>query len=91
MRMIGVTCYLIRSFISASVFIYGPVTILTQYIPLDKQIVVILIGAIGTFYTTIGGIKAVIWADVFQMLIMLAALIIISVKGIVEMVEDWMF
>uniref|UniRef100_A0A8D0L5J7 Solute carrier family 5 member 5 n=1 Tax=Sphenodon punctatus TaxID=8508 RepID=A0A8D0L5J7_SPHPU len=38
-------------------------------------------GAICTFYTTIGGMKAVIWTDVFQVLVMLSGFIAILIQG----------
>ncbi|NXB95213.1 SC5A5 protein, partial [Vidua chalybeata] len=38
-------------------------------------------GVICTFYTTIGGMKAVIWTDVFQVLVMLAGFVAIAVRG----------
>jgi sodium-coupled monocarboxylate transporter 8/12 len=43
---------------------------------------VLLVGSLGTFYTAIGGIKAVIWTDLFQLCIMLATLLLIVFKGL---------
>ncbi|KAJ7426552.1 solute carrier family 5 member 5 [Willisornis vidua] len=39
-------------------------------------------GAICTFYTTIGGMKAVIWTDVFQVFVMLSGFIAIVIRGV---------
>ncbi|NXG59463.1 SC5A5 protein, partial [Hemiprocne comata] len=39
-------------------------------------------GVICTFYTTIGGMKAVIWTDVFQVFVMLSGFIAIVIRGV---------
>ncbi|NXL54600.1 SC5A5 protein, partial [Podilymbus podiceps] len=39
-------------------------------------------GVICTFYTTIGGMKAVIWTDVFQVFVMLSGFIAIIIRGV---------
>lgn len=36
------------------------------------------------FYTFLGGIKAVIWTDVFQILIMFGVVILIVIKGTLD-------
>lgn len=83
-RLVGMTCYLIRNMISCSIFMYGPATALALLANFDQRICIGLIGLIGTFYTTIGGIRGVIWNDLFQALIMFASLIIVIVKGKIE-------
>ena len=81
-RLVGMTCYLIRNMISCSIFMYGPATCLALLANFDQKICIGLIGVIGTFYTTIGGIRGVIWNDFFQSFIMFASLIIVIIKGI---------
>ena len=83
-RLIAVFCYLVRNFISSSLFIYGPATTLTLLTSLSEFNAIIIIGAIGTFYTAIGGIRAVIWTDVFQVIVMFSALILVITKGTVD-------
>eukprot|EP00076_Gallus_gallus_P034521 XP_025000059.1 sodium/iodide cotransporter isoform X6 [Gallus gallus] len=39
-------------------------------------------GAICTFYTTIGGMKAVIWTDVFQVFVMLSGFLAVIIRGL---------
>lgn len=41
-------------------------------------------GAVGTFYTLIGGLKAVIWSDVLQSFFMISAVIAIAVRALVD-------
>jgi SSS family transporter len=83
-RSLAVFCYLIRNLISSSLFIYGPATSLNLLAKIDPVNSIIIIGAIGTFYTTIGGIRAVIWTDVFQLIIMFSGLILIITKGVID-------
>ncbi|CAG5121721.1 unnamed protein product [Candidula unifasciata] len=42
---------------------------------------VAIVGAIGTLYTALGGIKSVVWADAFQCLVMFGGLMAVIVKG----------
>ena len=41
-----------------------------------------LVGGVGTTYTTIGGIKSVIWTDAFQTVIVFIGIFVMIVKGI---------
>ncbi|XP_014675816.1 PREDICTED: sodium-coupled monocarboxylate transporter 1-like [Priapulus caudatus] len=47
-------------------------------------------GAICTFYTTIGGMKAVLWTDTFQIFVILASVATIMMKGTLQIggIED---
>ena len=47
---------------------------------------VCLIGAIGIFYTTLGGMKAVVWTDFTQFIILLVGMALIAIK--ISMVVD---
>ena len=48
------------------VVVYAPALALVAVTSLDKTISIIVIGVVCTFYSTIGGIKAVLISDVFQ-------------------------
>jgi Na+/proline symporter len=80
-RMMSMSCYVVRNFISSAVFTLGPSTALSLLMDLDQNVSIALIIAIGTFYTCIGGIKAVIWTDLFQAVIMFSSVGVIVVKG----------
>ncbi|XP_070542483.1 sodium-dependent multivitamin transporter-like [Ptychodera flava] len=41
----------------------------------------IFVGVIATFYTTLGGMKAVIWADVFQFIVIFGSIVAVAVLG----------
>ena len=63
---------------------YGPATSLALLSGLDEKICIGLLGVIGTAYTTIGGIRGVIWNDLFQALVMFLSLLIIVTKGVYD-------
>jgi SSS family transporter len=83
-RLLSVTCYFVRNMISIAIFLYGPATTVTALTKISTPVAVLIIGAISTFYTTIGGIKAVIWTDVFQMIMMFTGLITVISKGVYD-------
>jgi Na+/proline symporter len=41
------------------------------------SLLIVVLGAVGTFYTYLGGMKAVIWTDVIQTIVMAAGLVLI--------------
>ena len=88
-RLFGMSCYVLRNFISSAVFTLGPSTALSLLMGLDQNYSIALIIAIGTFYTCIGGIKAVIWTDLFQAIIMFTSVAIIVIKGTVFDVDGF--
>ncbi|CAH1788556.1 unnamed protein product [Owenia fusiformis] len=45
---------------------------------------ILVTASVGTIYTSIGGMKAVIWTDVFQSVIMLGGILTIVVMGIIR-------
>lgn len=64
--------------------IYTPAVALETATGLDKWAAVWLTGGVCIFYTSIGGLKAVVWTDTFQISIMLAGFVAIIVKGAVD-------
>ncbi len=83
MRLMMMSCYVLRNFISSAMYVLGPSTALSLILNLDQNISIGLICVIGTFYTCIGGIKAVILSDLFQALIMIFCLGVVIIKGII--------
>ncbi|KAJ8399567.1 hypothetical protein AAFF_G00409780 [Aldrovandia affinis] len=63
--------------------IYAPALALNQITGLDLWGVLVATGAVCILYCTLGGLKAVIWTDVFQMVIMLAGFVAIIAQGAV--------
>lgn len=83
-RQLGMFYYVLRNFISSSIFMYGPATTFSALANLNENISIALIGSIATLYTSIGGIRSVIWTDLFQALVMFLTLIVIVSKGVYD-------
>lgn len=83
-RLIGMACYVIRTLFGTSLYIYGPGSALNAITGLDERISIAIIGLIATVYTAIGGLKAVIWTDFYQTIIMMLCLIVIVCKGLYD-------
>ncbi|CAG2173502.1 unnamed protein product [Oppiella nova] len=64
--------------------LYGPAVALSAVTPLSIPMSILLVGFICTFYTSIGGIKAVIWTDVLQGSLMLLGVLVVIVTGVIE-------
>uniref|UniRef100_A0A3B4VJS6 Solute carrier family 5 member 8, like n=1 Tax=Seriola dumerili TaxID=41447 RepID=A0A3B4VJS6_SERDU len=63
--------------------IYAPALALNQITGLDLWGVLVATGAVCILYCTLGGLKAVIWTDVLQMVIMLAGFAAVIARGAV--------
>ncbi|XP_072415007.1 sodium-coupled monocarboxylate transporter 1-like isoform X1 [Chiloscyllium punctatum] len=60
---------------------YAPSFALSQVTGIDLWISVVITGLVCTLYTTLGGIKAVVWTDAFQLCIMVISLLAVLIKG----------
>ncbi|KAI0214333.1 Sodium-coupled monocarboxylate transporter 1 [Lamellibrachia satsuma] len=63
------------------IVLFGPAVALNAVTGFPTWAVIILIGAVCIVYTTLGGMKAVIWTDVFQTFIMLAGMLAVVIQG----------
>ncbi|XP_049644336.1 sodium/iodide cotransporter [Suncus etruscus] len=84
-RLCGTLQYLLATVLYTGIVIYAPALILNQVTGLDIWASLLSTGAICTFYTTVGGMKAVVWTDVFQVVVMLAGFWAILIRGTVVM------
>ncbi|XP_053149203.1 sodium/iodide cotransporter [Hemicordylus capensis] len=80
-RLCGTIQYIIATMLYTGIVIYAPALILNQVTGLDIWASLLSTGVICTFYTTIGGMKAVIWTDVFQVFVMLSGFVAILIRG----------
>lgn len=63
------------------VVLYGPSLALGSVTGLPVWLSIIVNGSVCAFYTTIGGIKAVVWTDVVQLLLMLTGLLVVIIQA----------
>ncbi|KAG4066302.1 hypothetical protein HA402_000526 [Bradysia odoriphaga] len=83
-RAFSCLLYILTMTFFMGIALYAPAMALTQVTGLHVWITVWITGLVCTFYTTIGGMKAVVWTDTFQTLIMFGAMIWIVVQGIMD-------
>jgi len=69
--------YWIQLLLYSGVVLYAPSLALEATTGISKTASIIIIGLVCAFYSTIGGIKAVLITDVFQGLLMFAAVFLI--------------
>ncbi|XP_054472725.1 sodium-coupled monocarboxylate transporter 1 [Anoplopoma fimbria] len=82
-RIIGTSMYIIQTALYTGLVIYAPALALNQITGLDLWGVLVATGAVCILYCTVGGLKAVIWTDVMQMVIMLSGFVAVIARGAV--------
>nr|XP_057910563.1 sodium-coupled monocarboxylate transporter 1 [Doryrhamphus excisus] len=82
-RIIGTSVYISQTTLYTGLVIYAPALALNQITGLDLWGVLVATGAVCIIYCTLGGLKAVIWTDVLQMVIMLTGFVAVIARGAV--------
>ncbi|CAN9500950.1 unnamed protein product [Ophioblennius macclurei] len=83
MQLLGSIQFIIATLLYTGIVIYAPALILNQATGLNMWVSLFSTGIICTVYTTLGGMKAVIWTDVFQIIVMLSGFVAIYIHGTV--------
>ncbi|KAH9370558.1 hypothetical protein HPB48_002511 [Haemaphysalis longicornis] len=68
-----------------AVVLYAPAVALSAVTGISKWISILSVGLVCTFYCTIGGMKAVLWTDLFQSILMFAAMFAVVAVGTYRM------
>jgi Na+/proline symporter len=68
--------FLIQRGLGAGLSLYAPAVVLSVILGWPDRVTTVLMGVLVMIYTSWGGIKAVTWADVYQMALILAALVL---------------
>ncbi|CAL1269236.1 unnamed protein product [Larinioides sclopetarius] len=80
-RKITSAMFAIQILFFTSATLYAPALALSAVTSLSMWMSVISVGLVCTFYCTLGGMKAVLWADVFQTILMFVCLFAVIVQG----------
>ncbi|XP_075896730.1 sodium/iodide cotransporter isoform X2 [Nelusetta ayraudi] len=83
MQLLGSIQFIVATLLYTGIVIYAPALILNQATGLNIWVSLFSTGIICTAYTTVGGMKAVIWTDVFQIFVMLSGFVAIFIHGTV--------
>ncbi len=65
-----------------AIVVYAPTIALSSVTNLSWWACVLLLGVCSTIYTTLGGIQAIVWTDVFQIFIMFGGILAIFFEGL---------
>ncbi|XP_062238389.1 sodium-coupled monocarboxylate transporter 1-like isoform X2 [Platichthys flesus] len=93
-RLLGTALFMVQTILYTGIIIYGPALALSQVTHLDLWGGIISTGVVCTFYCTLGGLKAVVWTDVFQVGIMIAGYLSVIIKcmilkgGVAAVISD---
>jgi Na+/proline symporter len=90
-RALGSIIFLCQRGLSAGLTIYAPALVLSVILGWPERTTTMLMGATVVTYTVLGGIKAVTWSDVQQMLVIFAGLVISLVTVIVLLPKNVSF
>ncbi len=82
-RALGSLIFLAQRGLSAGLTIYAPALVLSVILGWPEAVTTVCVGATVVTYTMLGGIKAVTWSDVQQMVVIFAGLVISLVTVIV--------
>jgi SSS family transporter len=83
--------FLIQRGLAAGLSLYAPAVVLSIILHWPDRVTTVLMGALVITYTALGGIKAVTWADVQQMTLILIGLVIALVMAVHLMPGDVSF
>lgn len=76
--------YILNTILYAGIVCYAPALALNAVIGMNIWLGVTLTAGVCTFYTSLGGLKAVVWTDVFQSLIMVSGFLMIAIKASID-------
>uniref|UniRef100_A0A6Q2Y2N6 Solute carrier family 5 member 8 n=1 Tax=Esox lucius TaxID=8010 RepID=A0A6Q2Y2N6_ESOLU len=82
-RLLGTVMFIVQTILYTGIVIYAPALALNQVTGMDLWGAVISTGVVCTFYCTLGGLKAVVWTDVFQVGIMVAGFLSVIIRAVV--------
>uniref|UniRef100_A0A1E1XFC1 Putative sodium/solute symporter n=1 Tax=Amblyomma aureolatum TaxID=187763 RepID=A0A1E1XFC1_9ACAR len=77
--------FIIQMVLYMAVVLYAPAVALSAVTGISKWLSIISVGLVCTFYCTIGGMKAVLWTDLFQSILMFLAMFAVVGVGTYRM------
>lgn len=84
MRLFGSVMFIMASLLWLPIVIYVPAIAFNQATGVNIHIVTPCVCVVCIFYTCIGGLKAVVWTDVIQTIIMFGAMALVLIKGTLD-------
>ncbi|XP_063165397.1 sodium-coupled monocarboxylate transporter 1-like [Candoia aspera] len=83
MRILGTTMFITVTILYTGIVLYSPSLALNKVTGFRLWGSVIATGLVCTFYCTVGGLRAVVWADVFQSILMITGFVAVLARSVI--------
>ncbi|KAH8340859.1 hypothetical protein KR059_008350, partial [Drosophila kikkawai] len=80
-RLLGSAFFTGANLVWLPIVIYVPALAFNQVTGINIHVITPIVCLVCIFYTTVGGLKAVVWTDVIQTVIMIGAIFFVVIKG----------
>ncbi|XP_071833198.1 sodium-coupled monocarboxylate transporter 2-like isoform X1 [Apostichopus japonicus] len=80
MRLLGAVCFLFQTIFYIAIVSYSPALVVNAVTNLNLWVIIVTTGLVCTFYSALGGIKAVIWTDVVLVIVIGGTTILIIIS-----------
>ncbi|XP_043064896.1 sodium-coupled monocarboxylate transporter 1 isoform X2 [Drosophila ficusphila] len=84
-RLLSSAFFTIANLIWLPIVIYVPALAFNQVTGINIHVITPIVCLVCIFYTTAGGLKAVVWTDVIQTVIMVGAVFFVIIKGTLDL------
>jgi SSS family transporter len=81
LKFISTMLYLAKSFIYLAIYLIAPSACLSELVNISMHTTIVLVGAVATFYTLIGGIRSVVMSDALQAVVTFVGIFAVIIKG----------
>jgi solute:Na+ symporter, SSS family len=88
-RTMGSVIYVVLQLGRLGIVLLLPSLALSVVTGINVEICILIMGVLSILYTVLGGIEAVIWTDVIQVLVLLGGALICLVMMVIHMDMDW--
>ncbi|XP_022209741.2 sodium-coupled monocarboxylate transporter 1 isoform X3 [Drosophila obscura] len=85
MRLFGASLFVLKAIVWLPIAVYVPALTFNQVTGIGIHTITPIVIIICTFYTCVGGLRGVVYTDVVQSVIMFGSLIVIMIKGTLDL------
>ncbi|XP_052790435.1 sodium-coupled monocarboxylate transporter 1-like isoform X2 [Mya arenaria] len=83
-KLTGTFIMIVQQVLYMGIASFAPSTALEAVTGFPAWATILIVGCVATVYTFLGGMKAVIWTDVFQCVVIVAGLLTICIQGAIK-------
>ncbi|KAJ8031877.1 Sodium-dependent multivitamin transporter [Holothuria leucospilota] len=81
MRVFGGFMFICQTVLYTAIVLFTPALAIEAVTGFDLWLLILLTGVVCTFYTSIGGLSAVIWTDAFMAIVILTTIVVLIITG----------